>query len=214
MKDRDHLIVGVVGDLKNSSLQGATEPALYHSLRQFAFRHVYVVARGTDQTRLADAIRSTVRRADGSIPVPELRTMASVIGESFERPQFLMFLMWVFAVSAVSLAALGIYGLLTYTVTERQQELSIRLALGARPAGVLLMVLRQGAGLAAAGTIAGVAIAYAAARNIGSLLYGVSPGDPIALGAGAAVAITVAMAACALPACRASRLNPLGGLKE
>jgi ABC-type antimicrobial peptide transport system permease subunit len=99
-------------------------------------------------------------------------------------------------------------------VTERQQEISIRLALGARPGAVLGMVLRQGIVLAVAGSLAGLAVAYAAARNVASLLHGVSPGDPVALGAGAALALAVAAVACLLPAWRASRLNPLAGLKE
>ena len=214
MRDRDHLIVGVVADVKNSSLQNAAEPAIYHTTRQFPFRHLYLVARGSDPRQVGEAIRGAVRRADASIPAPEIRTMASVIGESVERPGFVMFLMGVFAMSAMSLAALGIYGLLSYAVTERQQEISIRLALGARPGAVLGMVLRQGIVLAVAGSLVGLAVAYAAARNVASLLHGVSPGDPVALGAGAALALAVAAVACLLPAWRASRLNPLAGLKE
>ncbi len=214
MKDRDHVIIGVVGDVKNSSLQGRAEPALYHSLRQFPFRHVYLVARGNDAARAGAAIRDAVRRGDPGLPAPELRPMEAVIGASVERPRLLMFMLSVFAASAAALAALGIYGLLSYAVTERHQELSIRMALGAQPGGVRWLVLRDGLLLAVAGCIIGVAAAYAIARQVSSLLYGVSPGDPIALGSVAAVAIASAMAACVIPAWRASRINPLVGLRE
>ena len=214
MKDRSHVIVGVVSDLKNASLQKAAEPAIYHSMRQFPFRHVYLVARGGDEASVSEAILQSVRRADAAQPRPEIHRMTSVIGESFVRPQFLMYVMWVFAASAVALAALGIYGLLSYTVAERQQELSIRLALGARPHGVLLMVIRQGLRLAVIGSAAGLGIAYLAARNVSSMLYGVTPGDPVALAAGASVAVIAAIGACLLPALRAARLDPIAGLKE
>ena len=214
MKERDHVIVGVVGNVKNSSLQGRAESALYHSTRQFPFRHVYLVARGNDAARVGAAIREAARRSDPGLPAPELRTMTSVVGASAERPRLLMFLLGVFAASALALSALGIYGLLSYAVTERRQELSIRLALGARPGGVRWLVLRDGLLLAVIGSLAGVAAAYAAARQVASLLYGVSPGDPVAFGSVVAVAIGTATAACAIPAWRASRVDPLAGLRE
>jgi predicted lysophospholipase L1 biosynthesis ABC-type transport system permease subunit len=214
MTDRDHVVIGVIKDLKNTSLQNAAEPAIYHSMRQFPFRHVYLVARGADDGRVSEAMLQSVRRADPAQPRPDIRRMTSVIGESFARPQFLMYVMWVFAASAVALAALGIYGLLSYTVAERHQEISIRLALGARPHGVLLMVIRQGLTLALVGTAAGLAVAYVTARNISTLFYGVTPGDPVALFAGASVAVIAALGACMLPALRAARLDPIAGLKE
>ena len=82
MKDRDHVIVGVVGNVKNSSLQGRAEAALYHSTRQFPFRHLYLVARGSDAAQVGAAIREATRRSDPGIPAPELRTMTSVVGAS------------------------------------------------------------------------------------------------------------------------------------
>jgi predicted permease len=214
MQERGHLVVGVVGDVKNSSLQGAAEPALYHTIRQFPFRNLFLVAHGDDPARLGAAMRESVRRADPGLPAPELRSMQSVIGASIDRPKFLMVLLGLFAASALALAALGIYGLLSYAVTERQQEISIRMALGAQPGGVRWMVLRQGLTLAVIGSVVGVAAAYASARQIASLLYGVSPGDPVALTGVALVALLSATVACALPAWRASRIDPLTGLKE
>jgi putative ABC transport system permease protein len=214
MKDRDHVIIGVVADVKNTSLQGPAEAALYHTIRQFPFRHQYVVARGVDSARVGAAIRSVLRRTDPGLPVPELRTMDAVVGVALEQPRVLTLVLGFFASAALALAALGIYGLLSYAVAERQQELSIRLALGARPGGVRWMVVRDGMLLAVAGTAAGVAVAYAIARQVASLLYGVRPGDPLALGIVAVVALCSAMAASTIPAWRASRIDPLTGLKE
>jgi predicted permease len=214
MRDRDHEIVGVVGDVKNSSLQTAAEPALYHTQRQFPFRHMYVVARGPDAAQVGAAIRESVRRADPSLPMAELRPMTGVIGGAIARPRFLMFIMAVFAASALALASLGIYGMLAYAVTERQQELSIRMALGARPSGLLWMVMRQGLLLAAAGSVLGLGGAAVAARRIGSLLYGVAPGDPLTLASVGTLAMAIALVACAVPAWRAARTEPLAGLRE
>jgi predicted permease len=214
IQNREHEIIGVVADVKNSSLQGAAEPAMYYSTRQFPFRHIYLVARGDDSSRVGTAIRDAVKRADASLPAPELITMDDVVGESVKRPRFFMFSMSVFAAAALSLAALGIFGLLSYTVTERHQELSIRMALGARPSGVLWIVLRHGLTLAALGSVAGVLAAFAAVRKIGSLVPEVSQPDAATLAVVSAVALTIALAACALPAWRASRIDPLEGLKE
>jgi predicted permease len=210
----EHEVIGVIGDVKNSSLQGAAEPAIYYSTRQFPFRHIYLTARGDEVSRVGAAIRDAVRRADASQPVPELVTMAEVVGESVKRPRFFMFSMSIFAAAALSLAALGIFGLLSYTVTERQQELSIRMALGAKPAGVLWIVLRHGLTLATIGSIAGVLAAFAAVKQIGSVVPEVSQPDPVTLAVVSAMALTIALAACALPAWRASRIDPLEGLKE
>jgi putative ABC transport system permease protein len=214
MKDRDHVIVGVVGDVKNSSLQGRTEAALYHSVRQFPFRHLYVVARGADEARVGAALREVLRRSDPGLPAPELRTMDAVVNASLEQPRLLMFMLGVFAAAALGLAALGIYGLLSYAVAERHQELSIRLALGARPAGVRWLLVSDGMRLAVAGSAIGVAVAYLIARQVASLLYGIRPADPVALGTVMAVALGSAMAACVIPAWRASRIDPLAGLKD
>ena len=212
MKSRDHLVIGVVGDVRNGGPQSAVEPALYHTTRQFPFRHTFVVARG-DTVRAGVAIREALKRAAPDLPPIELRTMTSVVGESIVRPRFLMFVMGVFAAAALALAALGIYGLLSYAVVERRQELSIRLALGARPAGVVWMILRQGLTLAAAGCAAGLFCAWAVARTLSGMVYGVAPGDPATLSGVAVAALAIALAACVLPAWRASRVNVLDGLR-
>jgi ABC-type antimicrobial peptide transport system permease subunit len=125
-----------------------------------------------------------------------------------------MFLMGAFAAFALSLAALGIYGVLSYAVAERRQEISIRMALGAQPGGVLWLVLRQGLLLTVAGSAAGVLGAGLAARTLAAVLFGVAPGDPAALVGATFLALVVALAACLLPAWRASRLDPLAALRS
>lgn len=214
MQERGHEIIGVVADVKNTSLQGAAEPAIYHTQRQFPFRHMYMTVRGSDNAQLAAVLRDTLRRADPSQPLADVRTMTSIVAQSVDRPRFLMFMMAVFAAFALALAALGIYGLLSYAVTQRQQELSIRMALGAQRGGVLWLVLRQGLVLAGVGSVLGLAGAYAAARKVGSMLHGVAPGDPVTLATVGTLALLTAAIACALPAWRASRLNPLDGLRD
>jgi putative ABC transport system permease protein len=118
-----------------------------------------------------------------------------------------------FALFALGLAALGIYGMLSYAVAQRRQELSVRIALGAQAAGVVWLVLRQGMLLTLAGSLAGIGAAWLAARALATVLYGVRPYDPAALAGAAAMAIVVAFAACLVPAVRAARVDPLVALR-
>jgi predicted permease len=213
MTAREHEIIGVVADVKNTALQAATEPALYHTQRQFPFRSMFVVVRGGDPGRLAAALKETVSKADPGLPIADIRTLDDVLGAAVDQPRFLMFLMSAFAAFALGLAALGIYGMLSYAVAQRRQELSIRIALGAQSAGVVWLVLRQGMILTIGGSLAGVAAAWLAARALAAVLFGVRPYDPAALGGAAALAIVVALAACLVPAVRAARVDPLTALR-
>jgi putative ABC transport system permease protein len=210
---REHEIIGVVADVKNTALQAATEPALYHTQRQFPFRSMFVVVRGDDPGRLAAALKETVTKTDPGLPIADVRTLDDVLGAAVDQPRFLMFLMSAFAVFALALAALGIYGMLSYAVAQRRQELSIRIALGAQSAGVVWLVLRQGMILTLAGSVAGVAAAWLAARALAAVLFGVRPYDPAALVGAAALAVVVALAACLVPAVRAARVDPLTALR-
>jgi len=124
-----------------------------------------------------------------------------------------MLLMGIFAALALVLSALGIYSVLSYSVNQRRQELSVRMALGARPSDVLWLVVRQGVWLALIGGIAGAAGALAVGRAMSSLLYGISAGDAAAFAVAIAVALVTALAACWLPARRAAALDPLAGLR-
>jgi putative ABC transport system permease protein len=135
------------------------------------------------------------------------------MADATDRPRALMLLMGLFAALALGLAALGIYSVLSYAVSQRQQELSVRMALGAQPRDVLWLVVRQGLMLAIVGGIAGAAGALALGRTLSSLLYGVSAVDAASFSAAIVLALLTALAACLLPARRAASLDPLKGLR-
>jgi putative ABC transport system permease protein len=207
-------IVGVVGNVKNASLSRPPEPAVYFTFRQFSFRGFNLTVKGQgDQAALVGAVRASVQRLDPNLPLSPARTLDRVMADATDRPRALMLLMGLFAALALGLAALGIYSVLSYAVSQRQQELSVRMALGAQPRDVLWLVVRQGLMLAIVGGIAGAAGALALGRTLSSLLYGVSAVDAASFSAAIVLALLTALAACLLPARRAASLDPLKGLR-
>ena len=209
-------IVGVVADLKNASLVDTPEPAIYFSFRQFSFRGFNVVVKASgrgDVPALVGAVRTSVQKLDPNLPLSAGRTLEGVISDATDRPRALMLLMGVFAVLALALAALGVYSVLSFAVNQRQQELSVRAALGAQPRDLLWLVVRQGLVLTAIGAAAGGVGAFVLGRVLSSLLFGVSPGDAAAFAAAIATATLAALVACILPARRAASLDPLQGLR-
>jgi putative ABC transport system permease protein len=207
-------IIGVVGNMRNASLVQPPEPAMYFSYRQFSFRGFNIVARGQgDASALAAAVRASVQRLDANLPLSPARTLDRVIDDATDRPRALMMLMGVFAALALGLSGLGIYSVLSFAVNQRRQELSVRMALGARPRDLLWLVVKQGLWLTIVGSLAGVAGAFALGRTLSSLLYGVSSGDTTAFVAAVMLAAITALAACALPARRAASIDPLAGLR-
>jgi ABC-type antimicrobial peptide transport system permease subunit len=154
-----------------------------------------------------------VAATDPSLPIVQLRTMDDVFGDSVSRQRFLSLLLGIFAAVALALAAIGTYGILSYMVTERQREIGIRMALGAGSGQVVRLVLGQGLGMAIVGIGLGVVGALALSRLTTSLLYGVSPADPVTFGAVAAVIALVAMVACVVPTRRATRVDPLAAIR-
>jgi len=163
---------------------------------------------------IARTVREAVRALDPTLPVANLSTMENVVRRSIARPRFIALLLSIFAGAALFLAAVGIYGVLSYSVAQRAQELGIRMALGADRRRILRLVMSQGLLLAFAGVAAGVAISLALSRLIASLLFGVAPTDPVTYGAVTALLGAVALAACALPAARAARVDPLVVLRS
>ena len=207
-------VVGVVASVKNSTLVRDAEPAIFYTQRQFPFRGMNIVVQGqSDPVALLGAVRASVQRLDPNLPVASARTLDRIVGEATDRPRALMTLMGVFAALALALSALGIYSVLSYSVNQRRQELSVRMALGAQPRDVLWLVVRQGLWLAAIGGAAGAIGALAIGRVMSSLLYGVSAGDATAFAAAIALAVVTTLAACLLPARRAAGLDPLAGLR-
>ena len=187
---------------------------MYFTYRQFSFRGFNLVVKGQgDQTALAGAARSAVQRLDPNLPLSPARTLDRVIANATDRPRALMLLMGAFAALALGLSALGSYSVLSYSVNQRRQELSVRMALGAQRSDVLWLVVRQGVTLSAIGGVAGVAGALALGRTMSTLLYGVSATDTPAFAAAIVLAVVTAVAACLLPARRAAALTPLAGLR-
>ena len=207
-------VIGIVGNVKNGALAEPVEPALYFTHRQFPFTGMHIVVQGTlDRRSAVGAVRDAIREADPNLPTAEARSLQDVLSTQTERPRSLFMLMSVFATVALVLAAVGVYSVLSYAVTQRRIELSIRMALGARPADVVWLVVRQGLVLCAIGLFLGVAASLALGRTLSTFLNGISSADPAAFSAAAIVAIVVTVVACILPARRAVAADVSAGLR-
>jgi putative ABC transport system permease protein len=163
---------------------------------------------------LAPAVRLTVAELDPALPVGRLRSLDEVISRSLSEPRFYALVLGAFATSALLLAALGIFGVMSYAVTQREREIGIRVALGAHPRDVLRLVLENATGLASLGVLIGVLGSVALSRSLTTLLFELSPTDPLTLGAMALALGSTALLASALPALRATRVDPLVALRS
>ena len=162
---------------------------------------------------MAGALRQLVWSADADVPIPEVRTMEQVMSRSVAQRRFQALLTVLFAAAALALAAFGTYGVVAYSVSRRRAELGIRVALGANRANMLAMVLRQGMAPVAAGLLAGAAAALWLGQYLASLLFEVSPRDPLAFAAALGVLLAASATACLLPARRATLVNPVEALR-
>jgi putative ABC transport system permease protein len=209
-------IVGVVGDTKTGSLTGESGRQIYvpHAQDiQWNFMALVIRTAG-DAAAFAPALRREVQALDKDQPVYNVRTMDDVVMNSLGTRRVSMQLFAVFACAALLLAAIGIYGVMAYSVTQRTQEIGLRMALGAQTSDVLGLVIRQGMTLTVIGVIVGLAGAFALTRVIGNLLYGVTATDPATFVAIPLVLLFVALLACYLPARRAARLDPTRALAQ
>ncbi len=180
-----------------------------------AFSYLTLVVRTSgDAATLAPELRHVVQSLDKNVALAEVQTMDHVVSEATAEPQFYMLLLGSFAAVALILAAGGIYGVMSYSVARRTQEIGIRIALGAQSGDVVRMVVGQGAMLAFTGVGAGLVAAYAVTRLMSKLLYGISPNDPVTFLAVAALLTGVALLACYIPARRASRVDPMVALRN
>jgi putative ABC transport system permease protein len=207
-------IVGVVADVKYRGLpeNPTADPDLY---LPFADRNAQValVVRGSvPPASLVAPVRAAIHAADSSIPIYSVAPMADLIAGQTSQSRFTMWLMGVFAAVALSLAVIGIYGVMSYLVSQRTREIGIRLALGAGGRDILRLVVGNGARLIAGGVVIGVAASFALERLVSSLLFGVTAADS-ASGIAVAVLAAVALLACYLPALRATRVSPLNALR-
>ena len=162
---------------------------------------------------LVPAVRRIVREVDPDLLLTRVAAMEDVVNDSMARARLMMLLMFVGAGTALLLGVIGIYGVLSYTVRQRTSELGVRIALGATPGHVVSMVVRQGALMSFAGIAIGLVAAFTLTRFLGSLLYEVSPSDPVAFTSMAVLLLVVALAASYLPARRAGRIDPVRALK-
>jgi putative ABC transport system permease protein len=213
--EKPHEIVGVVGDVKLTTVEGEIRPTAYLSSRQYAFGLMNFVVRTTgDPSRLGPAVVRVVRDIDPLLPVSAVRPLEEVFAEAIARPRLTAVAMSVFAGAALLLAALGVYGIVAYSVAQRSREFGIRVALGARPAQIIGMVVGQNLRIVAWGLGAGLLAAIPATRLLRGLLYQVGPNDPTTFVAIGVMLAVVAMIASYLPARRGTQVDPVVTLKS
>jgi predicted permease len=210
-------IVGVVGDVRGASLDRAPMPELYIPYQQLQAwmpnDMTFVVRTEVPPTSVTSAIRAAVQAVDPGQPIFHVQTMDDVVAHSLTEQRLLLWLLGTFALVALVLATAGIYGVTSYLVTQRTREMGIRLALGASPASLRRLIVRQGALVAAIGTGLGLAAALARTRVLASFLDGVSATDPLIFTLVAILLVSVALVASYIPARRATRVDPTIALR-
>jgi predicted permease len=203
-------VVGVVADTKSRGLEVESPMAIYTAYGQWTWQSVSLSLRtGGDPKQLARSLTAVVASVDRDQPVTNIRTMEEVVQTALSQRRETMYLIAGFAGVALILAVIGLYGVMAYSVAQRTTEIGIRQAIGAQRADILRMVLMQGIRLSATGIAVGVISAVALTRLIGRLLFHVSATDPLTFAIIAAIFLGVSLAACAIPAWRATRVDPL-----
>jgi predicted lysophospholipase L1 biosynthesis ABC-type transport system permease subunit len=210
-------IVGIAADVKHFTVREKTGPEMYVVYTQKPYPDMLTmqVALRTqgDPRAVIGGVRDAVHSVDPGLPIAKVSTMTTLVGDSMTQPRFTMLLLAAFSALALMLASIGIYGVISYGVAQRTQEIGIRLALGAQPRNVFAMVLGQGVRLAGLGVVLGFAAAFGVTQLMASLLFGVQPTDPITFAAVPALLMAVALLACYLPARRATRVDPMVALR-
>jgi putative ABC transport system permease protein len=220
-----HTVIGIVADVKDTTIQNVAEPHTYTPYLQvpdlylqnpvideLRTLHLAVRTQG-DPAGVASAVRNELNSLDPSLAIADVRTMTSRVDESLAPQRFDLSLLALFAALAIFLAAVGVYGVLSYSVAQRSHEIGVRIALGAQPASVLAMVIREGLRLSLAGAAIGVVAALLLTRLMASLLYGVTARDPITFAGVVALICFVSALACYMPARRASKVDPMVALR-
>jgi putative ABC transport system permease protein len=218
---RQHEVVGVVGDIRGAggqarggSLDREPSAAVYFSATQMPLNAMTVVVRTSGEpSAIVPAIARAVRDIDPAQPVSQVRRLRDWLDESTAQPRFTTTLSGVFALVALLLAAVGVYGVLSYSVSQRTQEIGVRMAIGAERAQIIRLVLRGGMGWAFTGITIGLLGAFALSRVLGSLLFEVTAHDPITYSTVGVMLALVAMLACYIPAARATRIDPVIALR-
>jgi predicted permease len=208
-------VVGVIADARTESLEEASVPQIYRSMYQRNDKELAIFLRGQlDPAAIPEQVREQVQSVNAELPVFGAATLPEVVSGSLAQRRFSMEMVLLFALTALLLAGLGIYGTISYVVSERSNEIGIRLALGANRGKILQMILRQGLELAIAGAAAGLVIALIVSHLMAGLLYGVTPTDPLTFVGVTLVLTAVALAACYIPARRAMKVDPMSALRQ
>jgi putative ABC transport system permease protein len=207
-------VVGIVGNVKDAGLGEPNPPQIYLPYRQWPVGAMTMILEtAVPPMSLADAVRHEVYAIDGNLPVSNVNTLDAVVAKSISQQRFYMLLLTLFAAVALVLAAVGIFGVLSYAVSQRTREIGIRMALGAHGRSVVSMVVRQAMVLVACGVGIGVALGLFLSQILAEMLFGVTPTDPATFAAVAAVLGAVALLASYVPARRASRVDPIVALR-
>ena len=214
-------VVGIVGDVRHNGIAGEVKPKFYRAFAQWhrssggPARNMTLIVKATnDPTALVSTVRDKIRKLDANLPIAAIRTMDDVVGRSIATPRLAGNLLATIAALGLALAALGIYGVLSYVVSLRRQEIGVRLAIGATPGRVLTSVMRQGMVYAAMGAALGLIGAAAASRFLEGLLHEVKPLDPMTFIATPVALLTVALLASLIPGWRATRVDPVKAMQS
>ncbi len=213
--DKPWTIIGVVAPIKVQSLEeNVTKETLYYPYSQTPGTNLIIAVKADgDPLSLAPSVRAAVRSADPNQPIYDVKTMQQRMDDVALTRRAPMILLSIFSAVAVLLAVLGVYGVLTFAVSQRTSEFGVRIALGASERNIAELVLRQGAGLVAVGVAAGLALYLSFSQVIGKLLYGIAPTDPLSLTVAPALIVLAAVAACIAPVRRATGVSPLEALR-
>ncbi len=207
-------IVGIVDDVKQDGVDKATPNQSYEPFAQVPYTSMNAVIRTSGSPRaLLGSLRPAVYAVDKDQPIGSIRPLEEIVANTIARQRFAVVLVGVFSIVALVIAGVGIYGVMAYSVAQRTGEFGIRIALGARQRDVLQLVLKQGGKLIGLGLLIGLVGTFAVSRALGSMLFNVSAQDPLTLGAITFLLAVVALAACLLPASRATKVNPIAALR-
>jgi predicted lysophospholipase L1 biosynthesis ABC-type transport system permease subunit len=217
----DRTIVGIVGDVRVRGLERISEPQVYVPYKQFpdggvpfyAPKDVLIKTTG-DPVSLAAAARRIIRAADPELPISDVRTMEDIVALDTASRRTQIGVLALFAAMALVLAAIGIHGLLSFVVSQRRQEIGVRMALGATPGNILVMIMRESAVLAVTGCVTGMALGYLAGRGFNTLLAGVRPTDLLTFTIVGVVALLMTLSGSFVPALRAVKVDPSTALRN
>ena len=212
-KDAVWEIVGVVGNVRRFALDGFPGPQVYFAQIYFPWQTTIVVRTTVPPLTLADAARRAVQAVDPEQPIDQLGTLEQAVDNSMQTRMVMLTLLGTFAAAALLLACIGIYGVMTYSVTQRTREMGIRIALGAGVGQVVALVLRDGLKVVLLGVVIGAACSLGAGALISNQLYGTSQNDPLVFAAVAFVLVSVSLIACWFPARYATRVDPVIALR-